>query len=108
VGHPVFNTNKPISGASVGNGHHISSPSFGGNTAAPIWNSIMNKIDDLLNLSPESFDNPPSSIIGSPPAPPKPTDTPTGSPTGGHGGGGGGGGGNGGGNCKPICPPPTP
>jgi hypothetical protein len=46
----------------------------------------MNKADDILNLPSRSFDNPPGSMIGSPPAPPKkptPTGGPTGTPTGG-------------------------
>ncbi len=115
VGHPgKGKANKPLTGARVGN--HVLAGGrtvFGGNTAAPIWNAIMNHIDDILSLSSKSFDRPPGSMIGSPPAKPQttPTGGPTGGPTGtgtptkgGGGNGGGGGGGGHGGNCKPPKP----
>jgi membrane peptidoglycan carboxypeptidase len=112
VGHPVTGfANRPLTGERLG-GHVIAGGRtvFGGNTAAPIWNSIMNHIDDELNLSAKDFTRPPFSIIGTAPAPPTPTGGPTGAPTGGPtgqptGGPTKGGPGKGGGNChKLVCP----
>jgi membrane peptidoglycan carboxypeptidase len=101
VGHPNQST-RTLNGMHVGGRSY--GTVFGATIAGPIWQSIMNKADDVLNLPAKSFENPPSSMIGSPPAKPKkPKPTPTGSPTTGPTGGGGGGGG---GNCKPKCPPP--
>jgi membrane peptidoglycan carboxypeptidase len=108
VGQPI-NARKGMSNLNFGHGISYGGNIFGATIAGRAWQQIMIKIDDVLNLANESFIGPPSSIIGSPPKPPKkpkPTGTPTlpgGTPTGP--GGGGGGGGN---NCptKPICPKP--
>jgi membrane peptidoglycan carboxypeptidase len=106
VGQPIKETNG-MHNLSLGSGK--AHRSYGGNIfgatiAGPIWSSITQKLDDVLNLSPESFTSPPFSIIGSAPKP-KPKPTPTGGPTGGPTTGGPGNGG--GGNCKPLkCPPP--
>jgi membrane peptidoglycan carboxypeptidase len=79
VGHPL-SPNSSISGASVGGGHRLPNPAFGGGTAGPIWQAMMNRIDDVLHLSGQNFDRPPSSVVGVPPKP-TPTNTPTGGPT---------------------------
>ncbi len=78
VGHPTI-PNKSLNGQSVGNGHRLPGAAFGGQTAGPIWHTMMTSMVSLLHLSPEDFDRPPGSIIGSPPKP-TPTNTPTGEP----------------------------
>jgi membrane peptidoglycan carboxypeptidase len=80
VGHPNQST-RSLNGMHVGGRGY--GTVFGATIAGPIWQSIMNKADDVLNLPSRSFDNPPSTMIGSPPKPPKkPKPTPTGGPTG--------------------------
>jgi membrane peptidoglycan carboxypeptidase len=103
VGHPNQST-RSLNGMHVGGRSY--GTVFGATIAGPIWQSIMNKADDVLNLPVRSFESPPSSMIGTPPKKPKkPKPTPTGSPTTGPGNGGGGGHGQG---CPPVCNPPKP
>jgi membrane peptidoglycan carboxypeptidase len=79
VGHPTI-PNRSLNGQDVGNGHRLPGAAFGGQTAGPIWHTMMSKMVDLLNLSPQNFTRPPFSVIGSAPQP-TPTNTPTGGPT---------------------------
>jgi membrane peptidoglycan carboxypeptidase len=102
VGHPNQST-RTLNGMHVGGRSY--GTVFGATIAGPIWRSIMDKAGDILNLPSRTFDSPPSSMIGSPPAKPKkpkpnPTGGPTGTPTGGPTGPTGK-------PCKPSkCPPP--
>ncbi|MEH3075307.1 MAG: hypothetical protein PGN11_01280 [Quadrisphaera sp.] len=69
-----------INGATIGGRRYGSM--YGATVSAPIWRAYMNRALDGADQ--QDFVDPPQSVIGRPPAPPKPTYTP------GQGGGGGG------------------
>ena len=52
VGHPTI-PNRSLNGQYVGNGHRLPGAAFGGQTAGPIWHTMMSKMVDLLHLSPQ-------------------------------------------------------